>query len=82
MELRRQELLRIREQNHGYQERLQSRSKGAEKQVSPGNLSSPTLSPPHSRPSSFLSVSSSSDPQELHPEEEAGKRVLISEKCV
>jgi FtsZ-binding cell division protein ZapB len=73
LELRRQELHRVREQNHGYQERLQSRTSTGGKvercpSPSPGGLSSPTLSPPRSRPSSFLS--SSSDPP--HPEEEQG----------
>ncbi|CAG7831461.1 unnamed protein product [Allacma fusca] len=66
-ELRRQELHRLREQNHGYHERLQSRSK-TDRQTSPGQLSSPTLSPSHSRPSSFLSVSSSSDHHDDEPE--------------
>ena len=67
IEQRRQEIHRLREQNHGYQERLQKGK--SENQPSPAQLSSPALSPSHSRPSSFLSVSSSSD----HHDDDPGK---------
>jgi len=70
LEMRRQELHRVREQNHGYQERLQSKSKTEHLAPSPVKggqkalVSSPNLSPSHSRPNSLASLSPSSDPQE------------------
>ena len=70
LEMRRQELHRVREQNHGYQERLQSKSKGDRLGASPVKGSpktvgsSPSLSPSHSRPNSFVSLSSASDNHE------------------
>ena len=64
-EQRRQEIHRLREQNHGYQERLQKAK--VESQPLPAQLSSPVLSPSHSRPNSFLSVSSSSDHHDDDP---------------
>lgn len=67
-DIRRQEFNRIREQNHCYQQRLQSQSR-AKVDSQPAQLSSPTLSPSsHSRPNSFLSVSSSSDHHDDDPE--------------
>ncbi|ODM99114.1 hypothetical protein Ocin01_07571 [Orchesella cincta] len=57
LEVRRQEVHRLREQNHGYQERLQTKTKAKTE----ATLVSPARSPTHSRPNSFVSLSSSSD---------------------